>query len=105
MGRLATPPDEITLVYRPVGQSHVFTAAEPEMSGFHISSPYLEVAFGLASIGLGGYVSKLYGIEAEYEIQCSFKEFEDHLKGKSTLANFVIAKMAQHERVTTKVHA
>jgi hypothetical protein len=91
------PPDEITLVYRPVGLSHVFTAAGPEMSGFHISSPSLEVAFGLAAPGLGRHVSSLYGVEAKYEIPCSFDEFLSHLKGEGQHGNFVIARMTQAE--------
>lgn len=92
----ASPPDEITLVYRPVGLSHVFTATGPEMSGFHISHPSLQVAFGLAALGLGRHVTSLYGIEANYEIQCSYDDFLSHLKGEGQQGNFVIARIT-HE--------
>ena len=64
MGRPAAPPDEITLVYRPVGPSHVFTATGPSMSGFHISSPDLKVAFDLAGVALGKHVALIYGVHA-----------------------------------------
>lgn len=91
-------PAEIILVYRPVGNSHVFTANGPKMSGFHISSPTLEVAFDLAGLALGKHVKLIYGIDAEYRIENSFDEFRNHLKG-SIQGNQVRARITRPEFV------
>jgi hypothetical protein len=79
VARIANPPREITLVYRPVGKSHVFTATGPNMKGFHISSPHLRVAFDLAPVALGKHVGLIYGVPARYEIEHSFDDFAGHL--------------------------
>lgn len=98
MTRLATPPpDEITLVYRPVGPSHVFTASGPEMCGFHISSPKLKVAFDLARASLGRHVALIYGGAAEYEFEHSFEAFEADLNGESLCGNIVKARITHRE--------
>lgn len=77
--KIVSPPREITLVYRPVGKSHVFTATGPNMKGFHISSPKLRLAFDLAPVALGQHVALVYGVPARYEIEHSFDDFEEHL--------------------------
>jgi hypothetical protein len=82
MGSHATPPEEITLVYRPVGPSHVFTANGPQMSGFHISHPFRKVAFELAVEAIGKHVALIYGVDAEYVFDRSYDDFESHLKGE-----------------------
>lgn len=75
-----TPPREITLVYRPAGKSHVFTAAGAKMEGFHISSPDRKVAFDLAALALGAHVGMVYGVDPlRYEIETSYDEFEAHV--------------------------
>jgi hypothetical protein len=79
MGHRANPPSEVTLVYRPVGPSHVFTANGPEMSGFHISHPDRKVAFDLAGKALGEHVALIYGVDAHYEFERSFDDFEGGL--------------------------
>ncbi len=77
-----TPPREITLVYRPVGKSHVFNATGANMKGFHISSPDRKVAFDLAAIALGRHVGLVYGVPTvRYEIQHSYDQFEAHVGG------------------------
>src|SRR4051812_44705817 len=77
-----TPPREITLVYRPVGKSHVFTATGANMKGFHISSPDRKVAFDLAALALGKHVGLVYGVHpVRYEIENSYDEFESHIGG------------------------
>jgi len=100
MGRHAhaTPPEEITLVYRLVGPSHVFTANGPEMSGFHISHPNLKVAFDLAGKALGKHVSLIYRVDAQYEFERSFADFESHLKCGIS-ANQVKARITHQEGV------
>jgi hypothetical protein len=96
MGVRSTPPQEVTLVYRPVGPTHVFTANGPEMSGFHISHPDRKVAFELAGDALGKHVKLIYGVDAEYEFDRSFADFESHLKGEIS-ANQVKARIAHRE--------
>jgi hypothetical protein len=97
MARLSNPPAEITLVYRPVGKSHVFTSASPEMSGFHMSHPSLKCAFELASFGLGKHVSELYNCNAAYKVDGNFEDFEAHLKGDSLRANLIRATLNTRE--------
>jgi|ERR1700682_1140903 len=93
----ATPPEEITLVYRPVGPSHVFTANGPGMSGFHISHPYRKVAFDLAVDALGKHVALLYGVDApQYEFDRSYEDFEAHLKVEIE-GNQVTARIAHKD--------
>lgn len=82
MGHRQPPPDEITLVYRFVGPSHVFTANGPEMCGFHISHPYRKVAFELAVEALGKHVALIYGVDAKYEVERSYLDFKSHLKSE-----------------------
>jgi hypothetical protein len=93
MTRRQTPPQEIILVYRPVGKSHVFTSASPDMSGFHMSHPSLQCAFELASFGLGKHVSEMYGCEAAYKVEGNFEDFEAHLKGHSPRSNLIKATL------------
>jgi hypothetical protein len=80
MTRRETPPEEITLVYRPVGPSHVFTANGPEMSGFHISHPQRKTAFELAVKALGKHVHLIYAVDAHYQFERTYEDFEAHLK-------------------------
>ena len=94
MGRRAAPPQEITLVYRPVGKSHVFTSPSSEMAGFHISHPSLKFAFNLAGYALGKHISELYQCSAVYEIEGSFEEFQGHLKGESLRTNLITAHLS-----------
>jgi hypothetical protein len=94
MGRRTTPPpEEITLVYRPVGPSHVFTANGPEMSGFHISHPHRKVAFELAVEALGKHVALIYGVDTQYELERSYDDFETHLRNEIE-GNQVTARIA-----------
>jgi hypothetical protein len=97
-GQTGSPPHEITLVYRPVGQSHVFTATGPKMKGFHISSPDLRVAFDLAPVALGKHVALIYGVPARYEIEHPFADFEAHLR-ESIPGNRIRAVIAGAEAV------
>ena len=89
MGVLHSPPSEITLVYRVVGKTHVFTALD--MTGFHIGSSSLRCAFEQASVALGEHVTAVSGMQAQYSFEPSFEAFEAHLKGKGLIGNFVKA--------------
>lgn len=87
----AMPPAEVTLVYREVGKTHVFTA--PDFRGFHIGSSVLKTAYEQAVIALGEHISRVYNCPASYRIERSFKEFETLLKKEDEFAsNFVFAK-------------
>lgn len=83
-----TPPAEVTLVYRTVGKTYVFTSED--LPGYHIGSATLERAFELAVQGLGYHVSKIYGCHAQYSTQ-PFAEFEAHLKGEGLFKSCVFA--------------
>lgn len=86
-----TPPVEVTLVYREVGKTHVFTA--PDLHGFHIGSSVLKNAYEQAVIALGQHVSRVFDCNVAYRMDRSFKEFESLLKKDDEFAgNFVLAK-------------
>lgn len=97
--RRATPPSEVTLVYRELGKTHVFTAQE--LKGLHIGSSSLQTAFEQAIIALGEHVSRVFGCDAEYEAELSYDDFQRHLRADSASplsGNFVIAKRAEINR-------
>jgi hypothetical protein len=92
--RHASPPSQVTLVYREVGKTHVFTAIE--CRGLHVGSKDLKDAFENAIDALGQHVSLLYKSNVEYEAEITFEEFLDHMKRGSSLAgNIVKAKRAE----------
>jgi hypothetical protein len=93
MIRRASPPAEVMLVYRKVGQSHVFTAID--FPGFYIGSSSLEHAFEQAARGLSQHVSKLYGSSVDYIFNPNFLEFKKRLKGGDLVNNFVLAKISK----------
>jgi hypothetical protein len=98
----ATPPNEIALVYREVGASHVFNA--PEVPGFHIGSSLLKKAFEQALIGLGEHMSRVCGRSVHYGADLTYEQFLAHLKNpdlqgtEALFSNFVIAKIAEERR-------
>lgn len=77
MENYGTPPERVTLLYREVGHTHVFTTSE--WVGFHIGSSKLRVAFEKAIEALGEYATELYGCSATYVPEIPFEEFERHL--------------------------
>ena len=87
--RGSAPPDHVTLVYREVGKTHVFTAQG--LKGFHVGSCTLDAAFKLALTALGEHVSLLCGREVKYEAATALRDFKQHLKGDDILAPFVVA--------------
>lgn len=89
MGRSATPPAEVNLIYRQVGKTHVFTALE--LPGFHIGSSRLSHVFNQAMPALNEHVSKLYHCKALYKFApASFDEFRSQISGDSGQVNATI---------------
>lgn len=97
-----TPPPEVTLVYRNLGMTHVFTAEE--FRGFHVGGPTLRVALDNAIRALGKHITVLYGLnkQAEYDLEGTPEDFEDSLQDADAPLNFsVTAKMATE---SMKIH-
>jgi hypothetical protein len=100
MGELINPPSEITLVYREVAPSHVFTALGPRMRGFHISHPDRKTAFKLAEAALGAHVKLAFGVDAAYHISTKYEDFESHINGSRSLdSNKVKARIQERSPV------
>ena len=110
---IKVPPEQVTLVYREVGKTHVFTARE--LRGFHVGSCDRKFAFEHAFSALSEHVSRLYDCRAEYTSLLSYEQFENHLKapagnGRDMLTksmellrgSFVIAQKA-HPAVACRV--
>ena len=72
-------PHEVALVYRQVGQSHVFTSKSA--AGLHIGSKSLRTAFDYALVGLSEHFTKLYGREVRYVSDMGFEKFESRFCG------------------------
>jgi hypothetical protein len=66
MAYSSSPPEDVVLLYRQVGQCHVFNAID--LPGFQIAEPELEVA--LANIGpaLSAHLSMIYRADLRYQI-------------------------------------
>jgi len=75
---LGPPPAEIELVYKLVGNSHVFTA--PTVGGFYYGSSSLEKTFNEAAKALSLHVSRMYSVKAEYHLGSSLSTFQGHLE-------------------------
>lgn len=93
------PPREITLVYREVGKTHVFSTQE--FRGFHVGSSSLKFAFEKAIVALGLHVSEEFSCPVEYVMESTFSEFEDHLSGKGVTPGFIVAKIAQKNQLAS----
>lgn len=95
MPRDSSPPEQVTLVYRRVGDTHVFTA--PELPGLHVGSSSQAKAFEQSIKALGEHVSQLHGCTATYTVEMSFAMFKQCLAGENAVAcSFVTAKKAEH---------
>lgn len=83
--------EQVTLTYRKVGETHVFTARE--LPGLHIGSSSLYKAFEQSIKALGEHVTRLSGKEACYEAEMTFADFKKYLAGENAvMGSFVIAK-------------
>jgi hypothetical protein len=90
---IKVPPEQVTLVYREVGKTHVFTARE--LRGFHIGSCDRKFAFEHAFTALSEHVSRLYNCHAEYKPLSSFQQFENHLKVSATNGRDALSKSVE----------
>jgi hypothetical protein len=86
-------PQRVTLIYREVGNTHVFTS--PELRGFHIGMCDLNAAFDSAVLALGEHVSLLFNCKAKYHVDGGFVNFESHLKGGDVFAPMIIATRSE----------
>lgn len=93
MPRENMAPEQVTLTYRRVGDTHVFTARE--LPGLHVGSSSLYKAFEQAIKALGEHVSRLCEREVGYEAEMTFAQFRQYLAGENAvMQSFVIAKKA-----------
>jgi hypothetical protein len=89
-------PDEVALVYRMVGETHVFTSTG--IDGLvHVGSHDKRTAFDCAFKALSLHVSKTSGMAVEYEPEQSFEEFFDDAHAAEITGNFIVAKRAKGE--------
>lgn len=96
-----TPPTSVTLIYRAIGKTHVFTAQE--FKGFHIGSSSLRKAYEQAIKALGEHVSLIYGQSVEYETRQTYEAFQRKLSGiddgdSDLFRSVVIATRSQEAR-------
>ena len=89
MENSANIPEEVGIVYRSAGSTHVFTSKG--IKGLvHCGSSDLEDAFNQVIACLNHHVSEVYNCEVEYKSQMSFEEFSQHLASDNDiLANFL----------------
>lgn len=87
-------PQELALVYRQVGNSHVFTSKSAP--GLHIGSSQRSEAFTCALTGLSEHFTRLYGRSVRYESDMDFDEFEARLCGaeEGLAGGIVFARLA-----------
>ena len=90
--RQTPPPERIPLVYRMVGETHVFTA--DGFVGFYVGSSNLSNAFNQLAPALSDHVSTALGCQLSYSMESPFADFESHLKSAATTGNFVMAHRA-----------
>jgi hypothetical protein len=93
----ATPPPEVTLIYRELGKTHIFTVAE--LRGFHVGSSSRSFVFNQLAEALSEHVSLVYGCKAQYRLEVAYEEFEARLNGGELRAPFLIAKRAEEHAV------
>jgi len=92
---ISLPPQEVTLVYRNLGMTHVFFAEE--FHGLHVGGQTLREALDNAIYALGKHITLLYGLStpAQYALQGTADDFESQLRDANAPLNFsVTAKMA-----------
>ena len=89
MDNAARIPEEVGIVYRNVGNTHVFTSKGIE-GLVHCGSSELEDAFNQVIACLNHHVSEVYDCEVEYKSQVPFNEFEQHLASSNDIVgNFL----------------
>lgn len=84
-------PNEVTLVYREVGNSHVFTAAGI-VGLVHVGSCDRKKAFDNAFVALSTHVSMLTGKKVSYVPDRTYEDFAEHVGGNDLSSNFITAR-------------
>lgn len=93
MNEQITVPNNVELIYRVVGKTHVFSSKG--IRGLvHIGSHDRQEAFTNVIESLGAHVSAAYGCEAAYKCAISYTQFEEHIDADNDIAgNFLIARL------------
>jgi hypothetical protein len=85
----ASVPEVVGIVYRYVGNTHVFTS-KGIRGVVHCGGSELEDAFNQVIACLNHHVSEVYDCEAEYKSVLPFDDFAHHLASSSDIsANFL----------------
>jgi hypothetical protein len=66
-------PEDVGLLYRPVGRSHVFSA--PDLPGFQIGHPDLQLALEGICPALSSHLSATHGVPLRYELAGDYMLF------------------------------
>lgn len=82
-------PTSVSLVYRMVGATHVFSSKG--INGLvHVGSDNREDAFRGVMTALNKHVTHAYGCEATYSCAMTYEQFSDHLdRDNDIAANFL----------------
>jgi len=77
-------PSKITVVYRPVGEAHVFTSAQIE--GMHVARRDLRAAYDLLLSVVTGLIKRRFGgAKLYYDFRGGFEAFEREIKKRNPL--------------------
>jgi hypothetical protein len=87
-------PESVELVYRVVGNTHVFSSKG--IKGLvHVGSHDREMAFNDAIECLGRHVSFAYDCEAAYKCTMEYKQFSAHVDAENDISgNFLTMTLA-----------
>jgi hypothetical protein len=79
-----TPPTKITVVYRPVGEAHVFTSSHIE--GMHVARHDLRAAYDLLLSVVSGLIKRRFGgNKLHYDFRGGFEAFSREIKNRNPL--------------------
>ena len=88
-GNVQSPPENVNLVYRKVGKTHVFST-EGARGLVHVGSVDRENAFNSVIPALSKHITAAYEREASYTCEMSYSDFVQHLDEANSLsAGFV----------------
>ncbi len=89
-------PEVVELVYRVVGNTHVFSSRG--IHGLvHVGSCDRKTAYLGVVEGINLHVSEAYGTEARYKCEYSYDQFSQHVDHDSgVLSNFLTMKLDQN---------
>lgn len=86
-------PEVVELVYRVVGNTHVFSSRG--IQGLvHVGSRDRKTAYESVVDGLNRHVAEAYGTHARYNCEYSYEQFAQHLDNDAgILSNFLTMKL------------